>query len=131
MGPPMSLTRELSFQEKLETILDDMDGDTLQSASENEEDTNGVKDGFAVHRDFADRIEYEEPYIVGSDVRDRDDDHRPRVDESVIEALEQTVKDEKPSVPAEKLDFDSMLGVLLDIEEKYFETLQCETSVFA
>lgn len=130
MGPPKSLTNELSFQAKLETILDSMDGETLVDARENEE-TNNDGDGYMVHSDFADKIEADSAYVVSADARDRDDDHRPRVDESVVEALEKTLTDEKPSVPAEKLDFDSKLGLLLDVKERYYETVQCKASVFA
>ena len=130
MGPPMSLTNELSFQSKLETILDSMDGGTLDDARDNEEKNNDGG-GYMVHSDFADKIEADSPYVVSADTRDRDDDHRPRVEENVVEELEKTLTDEKPSVPAEKLDFDSKLGLLLDVKERYYETVQCKASVFA
>ena len=131
MGPPMSLTNELSFQSKLETILDEMDGETVENTRENKEYNKEDRKGSYYHGAFEDEIEPDSPYVVHADARDRDDDHRPRVDESVVEALEETLMDEKPSVPAEKLDFDSKLGVLLDMQEEYYETLQCEVSVFA
>jgi hypothetical protein len=131
MGPPMSLTNELSFQAKLETILDDMDGETVENTRENKEHNNEDRKGVYYNGAFEDKIEPDSPYVVSADIRHRDDDHRPRVDESVVEALEKTLTDEKPSVPAEKLDFDSKLGVLLDVKENYYETLQCKASVFA
>jgi len=131
MGPPMSLVHELSFQQKLETILETMGGDTLELAKENEERNNDHSDAYRVHSDFGDKIDYDDPYVAAGDARDRQDDHRPRVDEKIVEELQQTLMDEKPSVPAEKLDFDSKLGVLLDIEERYFESKQCKTSVLA
>jgi len=36
------------------------------------------------------------------------------------------VRKEKPSVPAERLDFDDNLGILLDAAERYYSTLQCQ-----
>jgi hypothetical protein len=131
MGPPMSLTNELSFQSKLETILDSMDGGTIEETRENQEHNNDDRKGTYYSGAFEDEIEPDSPYVVHADTRDRDDDHRPRVEENVVEDLEKTLTDEKPSVPAEKLDFDSKLGVLLDVKENYYETLQCEVSVFA
>ena len=131
MGPPMSLVHELSFQEKLETILDSMDGDTLELAKEHEERNNDHSDAYRVHSGFGDKIDYDDPYVAGGDVRDRHDDHRPRVDEEIVEELQQTLKDEKPTVPAEKLDFDSTLGVLLDLQERFYETQQCEVTILA
>jgi len=56
----------------------------------------------------------------------REKPHRPRVDDSVISRLQTKVKQEKPSVPAERLDFDDNLGILLDAAERYYRTLQCQ-----
>ena len=131
MGPPMSLVHELSFQEKLETILDSMDGETTESTRENEETNNDENSGFIYDPRFEDKIDPEDPYVAGGDARDRHDDHRPRVDEEIVEELQRTLKDEKPKVPAEKLDFDSTLSVLLDLQERYYESKQCEMTILA
>ena len=126
----MPTVAELSFQDKLETILDGMDDDIIEVTREyqafNSNDRNGE---VRHHPDFIDTSD-DYPYTVAGDTRDREDDHRPRVDENVVEELQQTVMKQKPSVPAEKLDFDTNLGVVLDLNQDYFETLQCKVSVF-
>ena len=126
----MATVTELSFQDKVETILDGMDGNITELTRENQEFNNDdIKGEVRYHPDFIDTPD-DYPYTVAGDTRDREDDHRPRVDEKVVKGLQRTVNREKPSVPAEKFDFDTNLGVVLDLNQDYFETLQCKVSVF-
>ena len=131
MGTSMRTVDGLSFQDKLETILDSMNGDMLESASDNVQTNNDTDNSYVVHPDFEDKIQPGEPYVVAADAEDRDEPHRPRVMTSVIVELEEVIKEEKPTVPAETLDFDDKLSVLLDIAERYYESVHCKASVFA
>jgi len=122
MGTPIDAVDELAFRHQLEVIIDDADG-YREAADENEEVNNDSSTTYCTHPDF--EAIPDDPYrYVG--VTDRESDHRPYVSEELVESLEETVKDERPSVPAERFDFDRNLSILLDEAERYYESLQCE-----
>jgi hypothetical protein len=126
MAVPMSMVNTLSFEDKLKEILDNSDGDLIEDTIENDE-YNGENE-YHYHGGLIDDGE-NTPYVVTADTRDRDDPHRPRVSDFVVGQLKTAVKREKSSVPTGKFDFDDNLGVVLDIYEDYYETLQCEMRV--
>ena len=127
MGTPMNTVQELSFQDQLETILNSTSGSTLDEARENRKVNNDETNTYKTNPDFEGRPT--NPYVATADTGDRDRYHRPRVDESTVKELQRTVSKEKPSVPAEKFDFDTNLGVLLDVNEEYYQSLHCTVSV--
>lgn len=51
--------------------------------------------------------------------------HRPEVSDDAIGALDEWVKKEHPHIPAEKVDFDDKLGLVLDSAQEYFRKLNC------
>ena len=120
MATPVSVVSELSFQDRLDTILNHNKNFT-QKAKQNEQEA--TRTDYKTHSDFRGRPEcpYRKPITVS-----REKPHRPRVGESVVDRLHATVREEKPSVPAERLDFDDNLGILLDAAERYYSTLQCQ-----
>ena len=120
MATPVSVVSELSFQDRLDTILNHGKNFT-QKAKQNEQEA--TQTDYKTHSDF--QATRRSPYRKQIVVR-REKPHRPRVGESVVDRLHATVRKEKPSVPAERLDFDDNLGILLDAAERYYSTLQCQ-----
>ena len=119
MATPVSVVSELSFQDRLETILNHGKNFT-KKAKENEKEEN--QRDYKTHSDF--QATPTRPYRKSITVS-REKPHRPRVDALVVERLHEAVEKEKPSVPAQRLDFDDNLGILLDTAERYYNTLQC------
>ena len=115
---PVDVVSELAFQDRVLTILN-QDKNFTEMAKRNEK--NGDKD--YTHTDF--RGTPGSPHVKQLEVV-REKPHRPHVDDSVIDKLQTKVMVEKPSVPAEKLDFDDNLRILLDAAERYYKTVQCE-----
>ena len=120
MATPVSVVSELSFQDRLDTILNHGKNFT-QKAKQNEQEA--TRTDYKTHSDF--QATRRSPYRKQIVVR-REKPHRPRVDDSIVARLHGTVRKEKPSVPAERLDFDDNLGILLDAAERYYSTLQCQ-----
>ena len=126
MAVPMSTVDTLSFEDKLKEILNRTDGNITEETIENEEDN---KDGqYHYHGYLIDDLD-NAPYLITADTEDRDGPHRPRVSDFVVGELKTAIKREKSSVPTDKLDFDDNLGVLLDIFEDYYGSLQCNLRV--
>jgi len=127
MGTPMNTVQQLSFQNQLETILEETDGSVLDNARENQKTNNDDTDSYVTNPDFGGTPN--NPYVATANIGDRDRDHRPRVDDGTVKELQRTVSKEKPEVPAEKFDFDTNLGILLDVREEYFQSVHCTVSV--
>lgn len=121
MGTSLRLANELCFQDRLETVLDEEDS-YLEEAREVEEE-NRESEGFNTHTEFQGTPE--DPHQVPLRLTQREV-HRPNVDEQTVQRLQQAVMEEKPSVPAKKLDFDTNLDIVLSAAERYYEALQCE-----
>jgi hypothetical protein len=125
MGTPINIVSELSFQDRLEAILN-ADKSFRDRASENEEKNSSRDTQYKTHSDF--QATPSNPYKKRITVS-REKPHRPSVDDGFIAQLHGAVKDERPSVPVEKLDFDDNLGILLDAAERYYSSVQCEITV--
>jgi len=124
MGIPMSTVDALSFEDRLTQILDST-GNIVEETKEYRDYNTDSK--YRYHDEFITSGE-DVPYTVTVEL-DRDDAHRPRVEEDTIDELKTSIKCEKSKIPVDKLDFDDNLGVLLDIFEDYYETLQCRILV--
>ena len=122
MGTPLDAVDELAFRHQVEVIIDDADG-YVEAAEENEEVNNDSSTTYRTHSEFDGSPDEPYRYIA---ITDRETDHRPYVSEESVDALKETVKDERPSVPAERFDFDRNLSILLDAAERYYNSLQCE-----
>jgi len=122
MGTPISVVSELSFQDRLETILN-YEKNFSERARENEQQNGGRDSQYKTHADF--QATQRNPYKKRITVT-REKPHRPNIDDTVIDRLHAAVKDEKSSVPVEKLDFDDNLGIFLDAAERYYNSLQCK-----
>lgn len=121
MGTPLSIVYDLSFEDQLLTIIEG-DESYRERASEIRQEKKGRTD-YKTHTEFQGTPD--DPYQVSLRVT-QTDPHRPEVSPAAVTQLQQKVTVEKPAVPAEKLDFDSNLGIVLDAAEQYYETLQCE-----
>jgi len=118
MTTPISVVRDFSFQDRVNSIVEYPDDTFTSSARDNEKDDTDY-----VHTDFG------EPYQMKLRLEDRDSDHRPRVDDHVVKLLDRAVRQENENIPVVKMDFDNKLGVLLDAAERYFSSIQCEAIV--
>jgi hypothetical protein len=121
MGTPVQMADELSFQDRLEILVDQEDS-YLDEARSNEEDIRNSSK-VLTHSDF--QSTPDDPHQAQLTIT-QSKPHRPDVDVPVVKMLETAVKREKDSVPAEKFDFNTNLGILLDAAERYYETLNCE-----
>ena len=116
----VEIVEELSFEDRLDTILNHGKNFT-QKAKQNEQEA--TRTDYKTHSDFqaTRRSPYRREFSVA-----REKPHRPRISDETLTRLREKVKEEKPSVPAERLDFDDNLGIVLDAAERYYKTLQCE-----
>ena len=121
MGTSVRMAEELSFQDRLETVLDAEDS-YAEEAREAEEE-NRDSDGFKTHTDYQGTPD--DPHQVRLRVT-QSEPHRPEVDKQAVRQLHHRVKREKSSIPAKKFDFDTNLEIVLDAAERYYEALQCE-----
>ena len=116
----VEIVEELSFEDRVASILDRERNFTSKAVS-NEQEEN--------HRDYKTHSNFQatprRPYRREFSVA-REKPHRPRISDETLTRLREKVKEEKPSVPAERLDFDDNLGIVLDAAERYYKTLQCE-----
>lgn len=115
------MANELSFQDRLEIVADQEDSYLEEARSIEEEIRNSSE--YRTHSDFQGTPD--DPYQAQLTIT-QSKPHRPDVDVPVAKMLETAVKREKESVPAEKFDFNTNLGILLDAAERYYEALNCE-----
>jgi hypothetical protein len=121
MGTGPRMAGELSFQDQLLTVLENEESYREQAIEIEGENRTSSK--FTTHTDFD--ATPDNPHRVSLRIT-RTEPHRPDIDGAVVAQLHKAVKDEKPSVPAEKFDFDTNLGIVLDAAERYYNALQCE-----
>jgi hypothetical protein len=121
MGTSLEMATGLSFQDQLATIIENKDS-YRERAMEIEEDNKDSRE-YHYHADFD--ASPDNPHQIRLSIT-QVEPHRPNVDSKTVQELQEAVKDEKPTVPTEKFDFDTNLGIVLDQAERYYNALQCE-----
>lgn len=121
MGTPVEMADELSFQDWLEILVDQEDSYLEEARSIEKEIRDSSK--YRTHSDFQGTPD--DPHQAQLTIT-QSKPHRPDIDTPIARQLEVAVKRERESVPAEKFDFDTNLGIVLDAAERYYEALNCE-----
>ena len=121
MGTSLEMATGLSFQDQLLTIIER--GSSYREEAREIEQENRDSREYSYHTDFD--ASPDDPHQIRLRVT-QVEPHRPSVDNETVQELQKAVGREKSTVPTEKFDFDTNLGIVLDQAERYYNALQCE-----
>ena len=107
----LSVIEELSFADQVEMVVGFEDGFT-DEAIKMEDEGEYYLPSFPA--------EPGNPYVVSYSTQG-EGEHRARVPDDVIDAVNAQARLERPRMPIGKLDFDDTLGIVLDSAERYYE----------
>lgn len=101
---------ELSFADKLETLLDDGYDDALEDMEDGGDycHTEWGKGGVEIPIDSSGETT-----------------HRPEVPDDLVDRLDEWAAKTHPGLPVASFDFDEKTGLLLDKAEEYYSELGC------
>ena len=108
----LSVIDELSFADQVEMVVGFDESFTDDAIEMEGDDGDYVLPTFSATAD--------NPYVVTYST-EGEGEHRARVPDDVVGAVNAQARLERPQMPIEKLDFDDTLGIVLDAAERYYK----------